>query len=133
MIDLRVEGHEIGDCVRLSGPGTVHVSARAEGIFPICTLQLIQNGRVVASTDDPSSARRLDLQAGVRVDGNCWLTARCGGPHYFDAPSHHDAWARRVFAHTSPVYVACGADEWSQFDVIRRGQCWRLSKAACNA
>ncbi|HEX9515082.1 MAG TPA: CehA/McbA family metallohydrolase [Streptosporangiaceae bacterium] len=117
MIDLRVEGHEIGDCVRLSGPGTVHVSARAEGIFPICTLQLIQNGRVVASTDDPSGARRLDLQAGVRVDGNCWLTARCGGPHYFDAPSHHDAWARRVFAHTSPVYVACGADEWSQFDV----------------
>ncbi len=117
MIGLNVDGHEIGDCVRLSGPGTVHVSARAEGIFPIWTLQLIQNGRVVASTGDPSGARRLDLQADVRIDGNCWLAARCGGPHYFDAPSHHGPWERGVFAHTSPVYVACGDGEWSQFDV----------------
>ena len=116
MIDLRVEGHEIGDCVRMSGPGTVAVSARAEGIFPIWTLELICNGRVIASTEDPNGGRRLDLQADVRVDGNSWLAARCGGPHYFDAPSHHGPWERGVFAHTSPVYVACGDGEWSQFD-----------------
>jgi len=116
MIELRVEGREIGDCVRMSGPGTVAVSARAEGIFPIWTLELICNGRVIASTEDPNGGRRLDLQADVRVDGNSWLAARCGGPHYFDAPSHHGPWERGVFAHTSPVYVACGDGEWSQFD-----------------
>jgi hypothetical protein len=116
MIDLRVDGHEIGDCIRMSGPGTVSVSARADGIFPIWTLQLIQNGRVIASTEDPGGARTLDLQTDVRVDGNCWLAARCGGPHYFDAPSHHGPWERGVFGHTSPVYVACGDGEWSQFD-----------------
>ena len=116
MIDLRVEGYEIGDCVRLSGRGTVHVSARAEGIFPIGTLELVQNGRVVASTEDSRGARRLDLEADLRVDGNCWLAARCGGPHYFDSPGHHDGWERGVFAHTSPVYIACGDGEWSQFD-----------------
>jgi len=116
IIDLRVEGQEIGDTVRLSGPGTVSVSAYAESIFPIGTLQLIQNGRVVASVDDPAGVRRLDLQTEVTVDDNCWLAARCGGPSYFDAPSHLDAWQRGVFAHTSPVYVACGQDEWSQFD-----------------
>ena len=116
MIDLHVEDAAIGDCVRLPGPGTVSVSARAEGIFPIGTLQLVRNGRVVASTDEPGRARRLDLQAEVPVDGNCWLAARCGGPGYWDAPSHHGPWERRIFAHTSPVYVACGDDEWSQFD-----------------
>jgi hypothetical protein len=116
MIDLRVDGHEIGDSVRMSGPGTVSVSASAESIFPIGTLQLIQNGRVVASAEEPAGVRRLDLQAEVQVDGNCWLAARCGGPNYFDGPSHHDSWQRCVFAHTSPVYVACGEDEWSQFD-----------------
>jgi hypothetical protein len=116
MIDLRVEGHEIGDCLRLPGPGTVSVSASAEGIFPVFTLQLIQNGRVVASADDPHGVRRLDLQANVRVDGNCWLAARCGGPQYFKGPRHHDSWERGVFAHTSPVYVACTEDDWSQFD-----------------
>jgi len=94
----------------------VHVSARAEGIFPIGTLELVQNGRVVASTEDSSGARRLDLEAEVRADGNCWLAARCGGPHYFDSPGHHDGWERGVFAHSSPVYVACGDGEWSQFD-----------------
>ena len=116
MIDLRVEGHEIGDCVRMSGPGTVSVSAQAESIFPMGTLQLIQNGRVIASTDDRKGARRLDLQAEVRVGSGCWLAARCGGPDYFDATSHHDSWEREMFAHTSPVYVACGTEEWSQFD-----------------
>src|SRR5258708_26883099 len=90
----------VGDCVRLSGPGAVHVSARAEGIFPIGTLELVQNGRVVASTDDSSGAHRLDLETDVRVDGNCWLAAACGGPHHFSAPSRHDASARRVFAHS---------------------------------
>jgi hypothetical protein len=116
MIDLRVEGQEIGDCVRMSGPGTVHVSARAEGIFPIGRLELIQNGRVVSSTGDPHGARSLELQGDVQVTGNCWLAARCGGPQYFDSPGHHDGWGRGVFAHTSPVYVACGDGEWSQFD-----------------
>ncbi len=116
MIDLHVDGHEIGDCVRLSGPGTVHVSARAEGIFPISTLELICNGRVVASAEDLNGVRQLDLKADVRIDGDSWLAARCGGPHYFNSPRHHDAWERGVFAHTSPVYVACGDGAWSRFD-----------------
>jgi hypothetical protein len=80
------------------------------------TLQLIQNGRVIASADDSKGTRRLDLRADVRVDSDCWLAARCGGPQYFDAPGHRDGWERGMFAHTSPVYVACGTAEWTQFD-----------------
>ena len=26
--------------------------------------------------------------------------------------AHFDAWRRGIFAHTSPVYVACGGDWW---------------------
>jgi len=116
MIDLRVEGRPVGDTVQLSGPGTIHVSATAEGIFPIWTLQVVQNGRVVAEVDEPHGARHLQLQAQLPVERNCWLAARCGGPHYWDAPSHLGPWPRGIFAHTSPVYVACGDREWSQFD-----------------
>lgn len=122
MIDLSVEGHQIGECVRLSGPGTVHVSACAEGIFPIGSLELVCNGDVVASAEDPDGAdgvRRLSLEADVRVDGDSWLAARCGGRPYFDAPAHHDSWQRQVFAHTSPVYVACGDSDWSRFDAAQ--------------
>jgi hypothetical protein len=116
IIDLRAEGCEVGDTLRISGPGTIHISARAESIFPIGALQIVQNGRVAASAEEPGGARQIELEADLRVEGNCWLAARCGGPRYWDAASHPGPWPRGIFAHTSPVYVACGVREWSQFD-----------------
>ena len=43
-----------------------------------------------------------------------WVCARVGGPNY-QPLSHHDVWLRGIFAHTSPVYIACG-EEWQQRD-----------------
>jgi hypothetical protein len=114
LLTFEVDGQGIGDAVRINGPGTVTVSAGAESIFPVSTLEIVQNGRVVASTSE-DGARRLGLTSEVRVDGDCWLAARCGGPNYFDGPSHLDVWDRRVFAHTSPIYVSTEG-EWRLFD-----------------
>jgi hypothetical protein len=105
MLAFEVEGHGIGDVVHINGTGSVAVSALAESVLPISTLEIVQNGRVVASTSKPGS-RRLELTTEILVEGNCWLAARCGGPDYFDAPPHRDVWDRGVFAHTSPVYVS---------------------------
>jgi hypothetical protein len=115
IIEFQVEGAEIGDTVRIDGPGTVHVQARAQSIFPVHSLEIVQDGEVVASVDDPKGARTLELEAAVRVGDHSWLAARCGGPGYFDPVRHHDLWQRGIFAHTSPVYVACGGDWW-KFD-----------------
>ena len=114
MIGFSVDGEAIGDTAQLSGPGTVDVEAWAESIFPIHTLQIIQRGRVVASAESASGSRRLELREKLRIDESTWLAARCGGPSY-TAVAHRDGWARGIFAHTSPIYVACG-DEWSMFD-----------------
>ena len=114
IIHLTVEGNHIGDTVQLSGPGTVEVEAWAESIFPIHTLEIVQGGRVVASTEDRVGTRRLALKAKVKVEGHTWLAARCGGPNYTSI-SHHDSWGRGIFAHTSPIYIACGG-EWWMFD-----------------
>jgi hypothetical protein len=73
--------------------------------------EIVQEGRVVASSDSANGTRRLSLKAKVRVDGHSWLAARCGGPDYFGS-NHLDVWERGIFAHTSPVYVACGEDWW---------------------
>jgi hypothetical protein len=116
IIELEVDGHDPGATIQLSGPGTVEVTARATSIFPINTLQLVHEGRVVASADDPAGARSLDLRTQVRVERNSWFAARCGGPSYFDAVSHREPWGRGVIAHTSPVYVACGTAGWEMFD-----------------
>ena len=49
------------------------------------------------------------LIGGTAVDAD-----RCAGPGYGAVP-HHDVWGRGIFAHTSPIYIACGG-EWWMFD-----------------
>ena len=114
LIGITVDGADIGDTMRLSAAGTVEVHAWAESILPIHTLQIVQEGRVVAQADAAATGagrRRLELREKVKVDGHSWLAARVGGPGYGQV-DHHDGWQRGIFAHTSPVYVAVGGDWW---------------------
>ena len=111
IIHFSADGHEIGDTVTLSGAGTVEVEAWAESVIPIHRLEIVQAGRVVASTESRSGTRRLELREKLRIDGHTWLAARAGGPDYF-GKLHFDVWRRGIFAHTSPIYVACGGDWW---------------------
>jgi hypothetical protein len=114
LLDFAVEGARIGDTLHLpAGGGTVEVTARARSVIPIHRLEIVQQGRVVASTEEPRGARELTLRARLTVDGHTWLAARAGGPGAAQLV-HHDVWGRGVFAHTSPIYVACGGD-WQLF------------------
>jgi hypothetical protein len=115
IIHFKVDGRQAGDTVGISGPGTVEVEAWAESTLPIHRLEIVQAGRVVASTESRGGTRRLELKERLKVDGHTWLAARCGGPGYLGT-THFDGWRRGMFAHTSPVYVACGGDWW-MFDM----------------
>jgi hypothetical protein len=113
MIRLNVNGAQIGDSVNLPGNGgTVEVHAEVESIFPLSTLQIIKNGKVVASTESAKSSRTLALKESIEVDAHSWIAARCAGTPYFGGEKHHDNWHRGAFAHTSPVYIAVGGDWW---------------------
>ena len=114
MMDFKVDGRRVGDTVALSGPGTVEVEAWAESTLPLHSLQIVKQGRVVASTES-RVGRRLSLKERIHVDGHTWLAARCGAADYFDPVQYYDIWSRGIFAHTSPIYVACGG-EWGMFD-----------------
>ena len=60
LIRFSVDGHEVGDTVQLPGNGgTVEVVAEAESVVPIHTLEVVQEGRVVASSEDSKGARKL--------------------------------------------------------------------------
>jgi hypothetical protein len=116
LLTFSVEGAEIGDTLTLpAGGGTLEVVAVAESILPIHTLEIVQGGRVVAATEEPQGARRLELRTSLRIEGNTWLAARCGGPRYFEMTRFLDVWGRGMFAHTSPIYVAVGG-VWQMFD-----------------
>ncbi|HEY3234065.1 MAG TPA: CehA/McbA family metallohydrolase [Polyangiaceae bacterium] len=115
MLAFSVEGAQIGDTLRLPpGGGTVEVVAQAECFFPLHTLQIVQQGKVVAEVEEPKGSRRLTLKAKVTVQSDNWLAARCGGPGYSGIP-HYGGWQRGMFAHTSPIYVACG-EGWKLYD-----------------
>jgi hypothetical protein len=85
------------------------VHATVRGIFPLGSLEVVCNGEVVMKAD-AGGGRQAEISGELRVDGNSWLACRAFGTDY-----HLDEWGRRVFAHTSPVYVACGG-EWAMAD-----------------
>ncbi len=112
MIQLTVDGQRVGDTVALSGPGTVQVEAWAESIFPLSSLEIVVQGRVVASVEHAEGPRsRLQLSEPVNVGNHSWIAARCRGA----AGNHFDEWERPIFAHTSPVYVSTGG-AWAARD-----------------
>ncbi|MBI4028255.1 MAG: CehA/McbA family metallohydrolase [Verrucomicrobia bacterium] len=116
LVSFTVNGARIGDTVRLTGNGgTVEVEATAECVFPIHCLQIVQEGRVVAETEEAKGARRLHLKARLKVERHTWLAARCAGPTYTALPPSDPWGARGGFAHTSPIYLAVG-DDWRMFD-----------------
>lgn len=109
-ISLEVDGLGPGSELHLPGGGTVEIHAVARSVFPIHTLQIVGEGRVVAATEAPSvaGALRLELTATIAVRQDTWLAARCAGPGYTATP-HNDDRRRGIFAHSSPVYLRCGA------------------------
>jgi hypothetical protein len=109
LVTLSVDGSEPGGTVELSGPGTVSVHATARGIFPLRRLEIVRNGEVVARAE-ANGERRVGISEELPIDGHSWIACRAFGADY-----HLDDWGRPVFAHTSPVYVACGGD-WTMTD-----------------
>jgi hypothetical protein len=115
ILRFSVDGKQVGDTVQLPrGGGSVEIEASAESIFPLHTLQIVRQGRVVSETVEAKGARSLRLKTTLKIEGHTWLAARCGGPNYGLVP-HHDVWRRGMFAHTSPIYVAVG-EPWWLFD-----------------
>jgi len=106
LVTLEVDGHEPGDPVDVPGPGTVSVHASVRSIFPLRCLEVVRNGEVIARAE-ANGAREAEISEELRIDGHSWIACRAFGVDY-----HLDEWGRQVFAHTSPVYVACGGD-WS--------------------
>jgi len=101
LIDLSVEGREIGDTIDMSPTGgTLEVHATAESFWPLGRIEVVHNGRVVASQEIPEGSKKLQAKERVHIPGSGWIAARCSGHQ-----SHPGAY---VAAHTSPVYIKCG-------------------------
>jgi len=95
------DGHPPGAEISLgAGGATIEVAADAQCFVPIHRLEVIFNGKVVASRDEPAGAREIHLAEKVKVPGPGWLAARCSS----QSP-RTTSWNFKIAAHTSPVYV----------------------------
>jgi len=104
---LKVDGHVPGDEITIgSGGGTLQVQVQVRSIVPFHRLEVVQNGRVVASREAANGTRDLVLDERVKVDGPAWIAARCASKH---GPTTN--WALGIQAHTSPVYVRTPGQE----------------------
>jgi TolB protein len=101
LLSLTANGKEPGDEIAFTlGTHTMMVRARMHSIVPVEHLELVQNGKVVATI--PMSADHMSASAtvSVPVDKSGWITLRAWSEHA--SPPILDIYP---FATTSPVYL----------------------------
>lgn len=99
LLNLRVEGKDIGGVLKLDKPGMVTVEAGAVGRQFFGKLELMFNGKVIETA---ACGGKGPFQANLKVerlvDGPGWFAARVQS-------KEKNELGQTLFAHTSPVYV----------------------------
>ncbi len=107
LLSFQADGRTPGDEIILgAGGGTVEAQANAMSFVPFHRLEIVLNGRVVATREEPMGTHEMMLKEKIRVPGPGWLAARCSsrlGPV--------TRWEFKVQAHTSPVYLVVPGEE----------------------
>jgi hypothetical protein len=117
MVDLTVDGVEIGDEIKLPNRGgTLEAVATVQSVWPVNVLELIVNGKVVDSVATKDGKKALVLRSKVKVDGTSWIAARTASKLFKEQIMMGRG---NLGAHTSPIYVKVdGNDLFSPSDAV---------------
>jgi hypothetical protein len=98
LLTLSVDGKEPGSILDLEGE-PARVSVRAEAWFsrPIELLEVVANGRVVATRRGDGTTRHLVLSDDIPLSESSWVAARVRGVRQQGEPDRQ--------AHTNPAYL----------------------------
>jgi hypothetical protein len=129
MVELRVQGREIGDHVALERPGRVRVEGRVffdPAAEDVTHTELVENGVVVRSIPRREGSATIDIQLEHEITETAWLALRVTGskvgePAIRPALRSHQP---NCAAHTGPIYVTVANAEplwahWRSRDVAR--------------
>jgi len=102
---LRVAGKLPGDGLSLETPGQVIVQVELVSRRPVRLVEILQNGRVVASRKPATGAtdQALQWEEVLPVDAPCWFAARCFGETEVRYPHQTSP---NQFAHTNMLMVS---------------------------
>src|SRR5262249_7059735 len=100
LLSLKVDGREIGDVIELKSPKTLHVEASGLGRHNFQRLQLVHNGKVIATRETyrKNGFFAAVLACDVRIDAPGWLAVRIDS----DTKNEFD---KQLYAHSSPIYI----------------------------
>ena len=89
VIDLSVDGHEPGSVIALPPKGgRVEAIVRARAAQAVIdSVELVVNGRVVASQDAVEGADDMKLTATIEIDSSSWIAARSRSAHVVGSAS----------------------------------------------
>ena len=99
MVFLTVGGYEPGTDLNLQNAQQVRVEAEATSQVLFEKLEIVRNGKVIASKA-AQGGKRARLVLETTLDETAWIAARCMGPK-----SPELFWSHPIFAHTNPVFV----------------------------
>ncbi len=107
LLFFEVEGKPPGSEIRLGADGaTLEFRVEARSSHPLHRVEIVCNGRVVASVEEPGGKLTLGLSDRLAIRGPGWLAARC----LSSAPASA-TWPFALAAHTSPIYLTVPGKE----------------------
>ena len=103
MLELKVDDKEIGDVLAAATPTTVTVKASAAAAYPLTRLELLHDGKVIASRVPEKGQSTIELSERIKLEQSGWLGLRALGP------AQPETKGESLYALTSPVYVTIAA------------------------
>jgi TolB protein len=97
MLELKVDGQDLGSVIQLARPRKLMVRARARSQHPLAKVELLYNGQVAATLPLARDDLSATFEQAVEVDRSGWLALRASGPGNPNSPV--------LFAHSAPIYL----------------------------
>jgi len=125
MLEFTASGKELGDTIRLASAGKVSINATASSAFPLDAVEIIYNGKIIASGKLTGEKRSSLINQKITIEGSGWLALRASGKPHRDTP------VSTLYAHTSPIYINVADKPYRSASEARKFLKWidRLSLA----
>jgi hypothetical protein len=99
MVEFDADGHAPGETVRVASGASLRVRGRVTSQYPLDSLQVILDGKVVAETKLAGDRLSGAIEQLVPIDRSGWLALRATGPRHPEQPQS------TLLGHTGPLYI----------------------------
>jgi hypothetical protein len=100
MLEFAADGHEPGETLSFDAPRSVSITAKAWSQYPLTSLELVYNGKVVGEGKLSEDRLTATLAQSRQCDSSGWIAVRASGP----SPKYAAVGSGSA-AHMNPIYI----------------------------